>query len=48
MFETSDIDSNLKVIDFGTSMAFKPKTKMRAILGTVRQSSRCLGLLCGS
>jgi calcium-dependent protein kinase len=42
VLETPDLDSNLKVIDFGTSMIFQPTKKMSAALGTV---PNCLCIL---
>ena len=35
MLESDDIESNVKVIDFGTSTIFKSAEKLREILGTV-------------
>lgn len=35
VFETNDIQSNIKVIDFGTSKIFKAKEKMKEVMGTV-------------
>lgn len=35
VLESDDFDSNIRVIDFGTSTIFQKKEKMRDILGTV-------------
>ena len=35
MLVKDDIESTLKVIDFGTSTIFQPRENMRDILGTV-------------
>jgi len=35
VLESNDIESNIKVIDFGTSKMFQPKEAMKEILGTV-------------
>jgi calcium-dependent protein kinase len=35
VLETNDIESNLKVIDFGTCKIFKPKEIMKEITGSV-------------
>ena len=39
VLEAHDIESNLKVIDFGTSKVFKPRERLKEILGTVRDAS---------
>lgn len=44
MLEEDDIESNLKVIDFGTCTILKDKTFMHEIAGTVRVF-REIGLL---
>jgi len=35
VLESDNIESNLKVIDFGTSKMFKPKEHMAELMGTV-------------
>lgn len=35
LFESKDIESNIKIIDFGTSKFFKAKERMNDIMGTV-------------
>lgn len=46
MLEVNDINSNMKVIDFGTSRIFKNFEKMSEIMGTVILNRRdCIGLL---
>lgn len=35
VLENSDIESNVKIIDFGTSKIFQSRERMRTVMGTV-------------
>jgi len=35
VLESDDLESNVKVIDFGTSTIFRPSEKMKELMGTV-------------
>lgn len=43
VLEKDDIESTLKIIDFGTSTIFKPTEKLKELLGTVFYFETVLG-----
>jgi serine/threonine protein kinase len=45
MLQSKENDSDVKVIDWGTSRVFDPKKRMKRLVGTVRIFLSCLNLL---